>query len=228
MAIIAGKTDTDLKMDVLAELGFEPSVNITDIGVLVKDGVVTLHGQAASYGEKQNAVRAVKRVAGVAAIADDIEVSLPEFGHHSDSDIAAAAANRINWSTLIPPGAVMVTVSGGHLTLAGEVEWGYQKHAAENAILHLAGVHGISNQIAIQPTRTVGEIGTNITMAIKRNAMLDAKDIHVQIAGSGVVLTGKVKSHAEWEEAERVAWAAAGVLSVDNQLNVEWFWDLAD
>jgi osmotically-inducible protein OsmY len=228
VTITAEKTDTDLKMDVLAELKFEPSVNITDIGVLVKDGVVTLNGHASSHGEKMNAVRVTKRVAGVLAIADDIEVNLPVFGQHTDSDIAASAATRLNWSTEIPAGTVEVTVRDGRITLEGVVEWGYQKHAAENAIQNLAGVKGISNLITINPTETASEIGTDITSAIKRNALLDDTDIHVETSGSSVMLSGKVHNHAEWEEAVRIAWAAPGVHTVDNQLKVDWFWGLAD
>ena len=228
MIITEEKTDIMLKMDVLAELRFEPSVKLTDIGVLVKDGVVTLNGFAANYGEKLNAVRAVKRVAGVMAIADDIEVSLPDFGQHSDSDIAAAAANRINWSTEIPPGAVEVTVRDGRITLEGAVEWGYQKHAAESAVQNLVGVKSVSNEIEVKPAESPEDIEKNLTFAIKRNAILDNTDIRVKASGSVVVLKGKVHNHTEMEEVVRLAWAAPGVHTVDNQLKVEWFWGLSD
>jgi len=228
MTVIVEKTDTDLKMDVLAELKFEPSVKITDIGVLVKDGVVTLNGHASSHGEKLNAVRVTKRVAGVLAIADDIEVNLPDFGQHSDSDIATSAATRIDWSTEIPAGAVEVTVRDGQITLEGVLEWGYQKHAAENAVQNLVGVKSISNLITVNPTMTAAEIGTDIRSAIKRNAMLDDSEIQVESSGSRVVLSGKVRNHAELEEAVRVAWAAPGVNTVDNRLKVNCFWGLAD
>jgi osmotically-inducible protein OsmY len=228
MTVIAEKTDTDLKMDVLAELEFEPSVDITDLGVLVKDGVVTLNGRASNYTEKLNAVRATKRVAGVLAIADDIEVNLPEFGKQTDGEIATFAANRINWSTEIPAGAVKVVVRDGRITLEGTVEWGYQKHAAEMAVQDLAGVKDISNEITINPSLTASGIGTDIELAIKRNAMLDDSGIQVETSGSTVVLSGKVRNHAELEEAVRVAWAAPGVHTVDNRLKVDWFWGLSD
>ena len=228
MIAAAEKTDTDLKTDVLAELKFEPSVKVTDIGVLVKDGVVTLNGRAANYGEKLNAVRAAKRVAGVLAIADDIEVNLPAFGQQTDSELAASAANRINWSTEIPARAVKVTVRDGRITLEGTVEWGYQKHAAEMAIQSLVGVKSISNEIAINPALTASGIGTELESALRRNAMLDDSEIHVEASGSCVVLSGKVHNHAEQEEAVRVAWAAPGVHTVDNRLKVDWFWGLAD
>ncbi len=228
MTMIAEQTDTDLKMDVLAELAFEPSVKITDIGVLVKDGVVTLNGRASSYGEKLSAVRATKRVAGVLAIADDIEVSLPEFGQQTDGELGTSAAQHISWSTEIPAGAVQVTVRDGRITLEGAVEWGYQKHAAERAVQDLVGVRSVSNEIRIKPTLTAAAIGTDIQSAFRRNAMLDDGDIHVEASGSAVVLRGKVRNHAEMEEAVRVAWAAPGVHTVDNRLKVDWFWGLAD
>ena len=177
------KTDTELKTDVLAELKYEPSVKVTDIGVQVKDGVVTLIGNVSNYFEKWNAVRATKRVAGVKAIADDIKVHLSEFMNRTDTDIAAAAVDRLDWNLTIPKGTVKITVSDGQTN-----------------------------------------IESNIISAFKRNAILDAKKIQVQSDGNRVTLRGKVKSYAERDEAERTAWAAPGVYSVDNQIKVEWYW----
>jgi osmotically-inducible protein OsmY len=227
MTITAEKADIDLKMDILAELRFEPTVNIADIGVRVRDGVVTLTGQASSYAEKINAVRAVKRVAGVSALADDLEVSLRTLGLHTDGVLAAEAINRINWSALIPPGAVQLTVRMGHVTLEGQVEWCYQKNAAESALHHMAGITGITNEITIKPLATPDQIGIDLRSALRRNVQLDAGEIRAEVTGSHVVLTGKVRSHIEWEEAERLAWAAAGVLSVANRLRIEWSWNNA-
>ena len=170
------KSDTELKTDVLAELKYEPSVKVTDIGVLVKDGAVTLNGYATSYGEKWDAVRAAKRVAGVKAIADDIEVKLPDSLRRTDGDIAAAAANQINWSTTIPTGTVGVTVREGWITLEGEVEWWYQKTAAENAVRYLAGVKGVTNLITIKPKVAPAAVATAIKSAFERNAILDANE----------------------------------------------------
>jgi osmotically-inducible protein OsmY len=226
MAIAIEKTDTDLKMDVLAQLKFEPSIKITEIGVLVKDGVVTLIGHASSYGEKLDAVSAAKRVAGVVAIADEIDITLPEFAMHSDSDIASAAANRIQWCTQVHPGTVHVTVRGGTIALEGTVEWAYQKHAAEAAVHNLAGVKAISNQIAILPTQTAEEIGTDLRAAIDRNALLDQCHLQVETSGSKVVLKGRVHHHAELEEVVRLAWAAPGVHTVENHVKVEWLWGI--
>ena len=217
------KTDLELKTDVLAELRYEPGVEVTDIGVLVKDGAVTLNGFVTSYGERSDAVRATKRVAGVIAIADDMEVKLPNSVLRTDGEIAAAAANQINWSsTTIPPKGIEVTVREGRITLEGEVEWWYQKSSAESAVQHLAGVKGVTNLITIKPKLSPANIETDIQSAFKRNALFDARKIQVEACGNKVILRGTVRNYAEQEEAERVAWAAAEVYSVDNQIKVAW------
>ncbi|WP_055077527.1 BON domain-containing protein [Pseudanabaena sp. 'Roaring Creek'] len=217
------KTDADLKTDVLAELKYEPSVKVTDIGVLVKDGTVTLNGYATNAVEKWEAVRATKRVVGVKAIADDIEIKLPESFINTDSDIAAAAIHHIDWFTTIPRGSVKVTVRNGWITLDGEVDWQYLKIAAGHFLHHLSGVKGVSNEISIKSRLSVKEVATDIQSAFKRSAMLDATKIQIEVAGSKVTLKGKVRNYAELEEAERAVWAASGVLTVDNQLSVQWF-----
>jgi osmotically-inducible protein OsmY len=222
MQTITKKTDATLKVDVLAELNYEPSVKVTDIGVLVKDGTVTLNGYATSYGEKWEAVRAVKRVAGVLAIADDIEVKLASSLQRNDGDIATAAAHQIDVGTSIPTGIVQATVRDGWITLEGNVEWWYQKNAAEQVVQHLAGVKGVSNFIEIAPKLKASELETNIQSAFKRSAVLDAKHIRVETAGNKVILRGDVRNYQEREEAERVAWAAPGVLTVANHLEVKW------
>jgi osmotically-inducible protein OsmY len=218
------KTDAQLKEYVLSELAYEPSVKATDIGVLVKDGTLTLNGFVESYGEKWGAVRAAKRVAGIKAIADDVEVRLPNSYHHSDGDIAAAAASQIKWSTTLPAEAIKITVREGYITLEGTLEWWYQKNIAETAVKYLMGVKGVSNLISITPKVTASGIEAAITSAFERNALLDSNKIKVQVSGNQVTLSGEVRNHAELEEAERAAWAASGVSSVDNQLTVKWSW----
>lgn len=221
------KSDAELKTDVLAELKYEPSVTVTDIGVLVTDGAVTLNGYVTGYAEKGNAVRAAKRVAGVKAIADDIEVRLPTSQRRTDGEIASAAANQINLSTTIPTGTAAVTVRDGRITLEGQVEWWYQKNAAEDAVQHLAGVNSVTNLLTIKPKLEPEEVEAGIKASFERNALLDAETIRVETSGNKVVLRGKVRSYAERDEAERAAWAATGVSSVDNLLEVDWSWGFA-
>jgi len=219
------KTDEEMKVDVLAELEFDPSVKVSDIGVLVKDGTVTLNGYATSYGERFAAVRSAKRVVGVKAIADDIQVKLPDSSLRSDGDIAAAAAHQIDWNTTIPKDIAKVTVREGWITLEGEFDWWHELNAVEEAVHHLAGVKGVTNLITIKPRLATEDIESAIKDALERNALLVAEQIQVEAVGSEVILRGKVRSYTAREEAERVAWAAAGVLSVENELDVEWFWD---
>ena len=225
MSTITFKSDTELKNDVLSELKYEPRVKVSDIGVLVKDGTVTLNGFVSNYGEKWDAVKAAKRVAGVRAVADDIEVTFPQLLRRSDGDIATAAANQIEWSTTIPQGSVQVTVTEGRISLEGNVVWWYQKEAAEDSVRYLAGVNRVFNLITIKPKATPAKIEAAIKAAFERNAVLDAKKIEVETSGNKVTLTGKVRNYAEREEAERIAWAAPGVSSVDSQLAVEWSWE---
>ena len=217
------KTDTEIKTDVLSELQYDPSLKVTEIGVLVKDGTVTLNGYTTSFDEKLAAVHAVKRVAGVLAIADDIELHIPDANHRTDGEIAAAAAHKIEWSTTIPKGTVEITVRNGWIILEGEVEWWYQKNAAETVVRHLVGVHGVSNSISIKPNDKIPAVGMDIEAAIDRNAMLDASKIRVEIVGSKVILHGTVRTLAQREEAERIAWAAQGVFSVEDHLAVKWY-----
>ncbi len=228
MAATVDKSDTEIKTDVLAELQYEPSVKVTDIGVLVQDGVVTLNGFATNYGEKWNAVRAAKRVAGVRAVADDIVIKLLDSQYRSDGDIALAVANRMDWSTEIPTGAVEVSVRDGHVTLEGQLEWWYQKHAAESVLQNLVGVKAVTNLITLKAAQNASDINAAIYLAFERNYLLDARKIKVETTGNKVVLRGIVRNSDEREEAERVAWSAPGVYSVDNQVKVKGFWEVTD
>ena len=222
------RSDMEIKTDVLAELEYEPSVKVSDLGVLVKAGAVTLNGFVTNYGEKWDAVRATKRVAGVTAIADDIEVKLADSLHRTDGDIAVAAVNQLAWATTMPKGTIEVTVREGRITLEGEVDWWYQKNAAEQAVQLVAGVKAVTNSITIKPKAATTDVTTAIRAAFERHALLDAATIQIDSVGSKVTLRGKVRSYAEREEAERAAWAATGVTSVDNLLKVEWSFGLAE
>ena len=216
------KTDTEIKTDVLSELQYDPSLKVTEIGVLVTDGIVTLNGYATSFDEKLAAVHAVKRVAGVVAIADDIELHIPDANHRTDGEIAAAA-HKIEWATTIPKGTVEIVVRNGWIILEGEVEWWYQKNAAETVVRSISGVRGVSSSISIKPTDKIAAVGMGIEAAIERNAMLDASKIRVEIVGSKVILHGTVRTLAQREEAEGIAWAAQGVFSVEDHLAVKWY-----
>jgi len=216
------KTDSEIKTQVLSELNYEPSVKATDIGVLVKNGTVTLNGYATSYGEKWDAVRAAKRVAGVNGIADDIEVKLPDSHKRDDGDIAAAAANQINLTSRIPEGNVSVVVRDGRIVLEGEVEWWFQKDNAGKAVQDLTGVKMVTNMITLKPTMATEAVEKAIKSAFERSALVDAQAVHVETSGNKVMLTGKVQNWTEREEAERAAWSSPGVFSVDNQLKIQW------
>lgn len=214
------KSDKDLRKDVLEELEYEPSIDARDIGVIVKDGVVTLTGSVKSYFEKWKVERAAERVAGVRAVANEVEVRLPGENKRTDADIAAAAVQALKWNVLVPPDKVKVTVDNGWVSLKGEVNYRYQKEAAENAIRNLTGVVGVSNLIEIKPSVSSTEVKKKIEEALERIAQVDAQRIQVETTNGKVVLKGTVRSWAEREEAEKAAWRAPGVSQVEDQIRI--------
>ena len=218
---IETRTDAQIQSDVLAELKWDARVMPNEIGVAVKDGVVTLTGWVDSYTKRWAAEDAAHRVRGVKAVANDIEVRLSSGAERNDTDIAAAAARALEWDAFVPIDTIDVTVSKGWVTLKGEVEWQYQKQDAERAVGRLAGVKGVTNLIVVKPRLTPSELKNKIEQALVRSAELDAKRITVDVVGSKVTLKGTVRSWAEKKEAERQAWLAPGVTSVDNRIMIE-------
>jgi osmotically-inducible protein OsmY len=213
-------TDLELKKSVESELNWEPSINAAEIGVATKDGIITLTGRVQSYWEKLAAERAAARVSGVRAVVNELEIRLPYASERTDEDIARAAVNALEWTISVPSERIKVKVSKGWITLEGNVEWQFQKSAAEKAVRYLTGVKGVSNLIDVKPQVSKSVVKTAIEDALKRSAEVDANRIKVETDGEKVILRGTVRSWFEREEAERAAWAAPGVRSVDNRITI--------
>lgn len=214
------KTDLELQKDVNAALEFEPGVDATHVGVTVDSGVVALRGEVATYQERLTAERTARHVHGVRAVANELEVKPTGPLVRNDSEIAKAVANMLDLDTAIPEKAVQATVQHGWVTLTGEVSWNFQRMAAEGALRHLFGVRGIVNSIRIKPRVKVSDVKARIEEAFKRSAEIDARNVRVEAHDGVVTLRGRVHSLGEREAAERAAWAAAGVIKVEDQLLV--------
>jgi osmotically-inducible protein OsmY len=214
------KNDKQLQQDVMDDLRWDPSIDASKVGVAVSGGVVTLTGSVPSYFQKQNTERVVKRVAGVRAVANDIEVQLPSMTERTDSGIASAALNALKWSTAVPDESLSLSVSKGWVTLEGSVEWNYQREAAEKAVEQLVGVKGVTNRISVSPHIKSREVKGEIKAALHRYADLEARSIEVEASDSTVILRGQVRSWAERKEAENAAWMAPGVTQVKNEIIV--------
>jgi osmotically-inducible protein OsmY len=202
------------------ELQWDPDTDATDIAVSVKGGVVTLAGYVKSYSDKYEAEAAAKRIAGVRGVANDLEIRLPSVDERPDPDIARDAVAAIKAHLPISSENIKVVVQNGWVTLEGRVEWQYQRQTAENAVRRIKGVKGVTNLIQLKPRVQPEEVKKKIEEAFRRNAEVDANRIIVETNGSQVILKGTVRSWIEREEAERVAWSAPGVTSVDDRIIV--------
>jgi osmotically-inducible protein OsmY len=214
------KSDIEIERDVKEELQWDPDLDATNIAVAVKDGVVTLAGFVKSYTDRYEAEAAAKRVAGVAALANDLEVRMPSVDERPDPDIARNAVAAIKSQLPISSEHIKVVVKNGWVTLEGQVEWQYQKNTAENAVRRIKGVKGVSNLIVLKPRAEPGELKNKILEAFRRNAEIDANRIQIEANGSEVILKGTVRSWIEREEAERIAWSAPGVTKVEDRIVV--------
>ena len=214
------KTNIDLQRDILEELKWEPSVNAADIGVSVHDGVITLTGHVPSYAEKHGAERAAKRVLGVKAVANELDVKLPGSFMRTDEDIASACLSAFRFNYAVPDEKIKVVVTSGWVTLEGEVEWQFQKDAAMRTVLGLTGVRGVSNNVGVKPHVAPKDVKNKIEAAFKRNAEIDARRISVEARDGKVILHGSARSWSERDEAQQAAWAAEGVTAVENQIKI--------
>ena len=215
------KTDIQLQQDVLAELKWEPSVHAAEIGVEVKDGIVTLAGHVSTYAEKWDAERAAQRVSGVKALAIEMDVRLAGSSKRTDADVARSVENVLHWNSTLPKDSVKVMVESGWITLSGEVDWEYQRQAAAKAVRYLTGITGVRNQIAIKkPTVSLSAVKSDIEAALKRRATANAHKISVEVHGADVTLTGRVDNWSEREAARHSAWGTPGVRNVVDNITV--------
>lgn len=212
------KTDANIRRDVELELEWDPRFDARDIGVAVKEGIVTLSGEVHSFSERWAAQEATQSIGGVRAVANEIEVNLPADAERSDTETAKAALTALQLNASVPVNKIKLVVQNGWVTLNGEVAFWFQKQAAESAVRHIHGVRGITNEIALKAPVSTLDVKARIEQAFRRHAQLDAAKIRVQVNGGTVTLDGEVQSWPERNEAETAVWAAPGVTSVQDRL----------
>ncbi|MGA2392364.1 MAG: BON domain-containing protein [Candidatus Lustribacter sp.] len=215
------KADFRLQEDVVDELAYDPSLDASRIAVAVKGGIATLSGTVPTYADKLAAEAAASRVTGIRAVAAELAVEVPQAHHRTDADIAAAVLEALSSDVTVPAERISVTVDHGFVTLAGEVDWAYQKERAHHALAHRPGIRSIDNRITIAPRPAAGDVKANLRKALERQADLDAEKLEVEVAGDTVVLRGRVNSIAEGLAAARSAFAVPGVTHVRNLTYVD-------
>jgi osmotically-inducible protein OsmY len=215
--------DSKIREDVIAELEWEPSIDAAGIGVAVDDGVVTLSGHVENYLQKSAAEAAALRVRGVRAVAEEIEVRLPKGPRTfstSDDEIARRALDVISWDVRLPNDWIRPVVENGRVTLKGEVDWQYQRAAAEECVRHIAGVIDVYNHVTLRDRPVAEDLQNRIEAALQRNAAIEAQSIRVAVENDHVVLEGWVHSKAEHSAMEQAAWSAPGVKSIDDRVRI--------
>jgi osmotically-inducible protein OsmY len=217
------KTNEELQRDVMEELKWDPTLKdvISQIGVTVDDGVVTLSGRVNNYSQKLSAEQDAQRVSGVKVVAEDIQVVIPGKHEMSDTDLAIAVKNALKWHSAVNEDLIEIKVENGWVYLDGVAEWDYQKKAAENAVKDIVGVSRVINRISLKPVVNPKDVKTKILAAFHRSATIDAGNISIEAAGSKITLRGTVRSWAEKREAEQAAWAAPGVAEVENLIMID-------
>lgn len=214
------KSDNQLQHDVVEELRWDPQTSKTELGVAVKDGVITLSGTVNSYAQKLAAEHAAERVSGVRAIAEDLNVKINGMAERTDTEIAHSVVNALRWDSRVPDDKITAKVENGWITLTGTAEWKFQSDAAERAVRYILGVRGVSNLIQVRASASASVVKSKIEAALKRSAELDAKRISVEAADGKVTLRGSVRSWTERRDAQNAAWAAPGVRQVEDWLTV--------
>ncbi|TCJ19081.1 BON domain-containing protein [Flaviaesturariibacter flavus] len=214
------KTDAQIQKDVMDQLKWDPFLSSATIGVAVKDGVVTLSGEVDSFARKVAAERQTLQVAGVRAIAEDMQIGVLPASRKSDADIAGAVVHALQWNSSVPDDKIKVRVEDGDVYLEGEVDWEYQRAAARNAVEQIVGVRWVHNGITLKPRATTGDVRQKINEAFQRSANIDANKITVIVDGNTATLHGTVRSFAEKEDAGKAAWTAPGITRVSNQLKI--------
>jgi osmotically-inducible protein OsmY len=212
--------DARLQQRVIDELQFDPRLDAAHIGVSVRNGIVTLNGHVESFVEKAAAERAARRIRGVKAVAQEIEVRLRGDKQTADDEIAARAVRILEWDVAVPHAAIQIKVTHGIVSLSGTVDWAYQSAEAEYDVRKLSGVKAVVNELRVRPQATVTDVHAQIRSAFERSAELDASRVSVDVTGGKIVLSGAVRNWSERQDAERAAWSTPGVTAVENRLEI--------